>query len=246
MKSIFKVHPLTYGILFTVLASGYFNYFLIIAFILTIHDLGHIICLKLFNYQISKISVLPFGSIIDTNINPSAKTSEVFLISVAGILMQLILYPVMSALNSAGIINHISYHIFLNYNKIILLFNLLPIIPLDGSKIMMSLFESFFSYKMALKLVNISSLGGIVFFLCYMAYEGLNSYLIVAFLCYKTWEVIKNHAYFFNSFLVSRLSKKTHYSRIKYVFSIKSIHKNKYNFINNENEDKVLSNYFRL
>jgi len=136
LKNIFKIHPLTYFILLTVLLAGYFNYFLIISFILIMHDLGHIILFKLFNYQINKITILPFGSIIDTNIKLNDKTMHIFLISIAGVLMQLMLYPIMSLF-----LNTLDHQIFFQYNTIILCFNLLPIIPLDGSKIMGCLFE---------------------------------------------------------------------------------------------------------
>ncbi|MDD2409882.1 MAG: hypothetical protein PHD03_04120 [Bacilli bacterium] len=243
MKNLFKIHPITYVILLSVLLTGYFNYFLIISIILIIHDLGHIIMFKILNYKIKEIIILPFGSIIKSNINLSNKTLEIFLISIAGILFQILLYPIMDILNNL-FVNDISYKIFLNYNKIIILFNLLPIIPLDGSKIMLCFLENILSYKKALKIINIISVILIILLILYITYYGINSIIIISFLVYKTIDEIINHKYIFNKFLLERTLIKNNNKGIKYIKHIKNIFKNKYNFINNKSEDKVLKSLF--
>jgi len=243
LKNLFNIHPLTYIILLSVLLAGYFNYFLIIITILLIHDLGHIIFLKIYKYKIYNILILPFGSIINSSVNSNSKTVEILIISLAGVCMQGLLYPVFFLLNKYYI-SDLSYNIFLNYNKYILLFNLLPIIPLDGSKILLTFFESIFSYKKALWLLNVISIFIIIIFIIFLTYQGLNSYLIGLFLIYKTFEEIKNHKYIFNEFLLTRHLNKIKYYKVKYVKKIKNIFKNHYNFINNQNEEKILKVYY--
>ncbi len=243
MKNLFKIHPLTYLILVSVLLAGYFNYFLIITFILLIHDLGHILFLKYYKYKIYNITILPFGSIINASLNQNSKTSEALIISLAGIISQCLLYPIFYILN-LYYINDISYNIFLNYNKIILLFNLLPIIPLDGSKILLYLLENFISYKKTLKLINITSILMIIVFIIYLSFNGLNSYVIIIFLIYKTYEEIKDHKYIFNKFLLERYLSNNKYQKVRYIKKIKDIFKNRYNFINNQNEEKILKSHY--
>ena len=243
LKNLFKIHPITYLILISVLFSGYFNYFLVISFIILTHDLGHIIFLKFYRYQIYHITVLPFGSMIDSSINSNSPTVETLIISLAGIVFQLILFPIFKVLN-LYIINDISYNIFLNYNYLIILFNLLPIIPLDGSKVLLCLLESFMSYKKVLRLINILSILGILLFIFYLAFNGLNSYLIIIFLLYKTYEEIKNHKYVFNQFLLNRYLSNNRYIKIKYINKITDIFKNRFNFIENQNEEKFLKAYY--
>lgn len=244
MKNLFKIHPITYLILISVLLSGYFNYFLIISFILIIHDLGHILFIKLFNYKVYDITILPFGSNINSSVNQNSKTIHIFLISIAGIIMQLILYPIFYYLN-LYYINSISYNIFLNYNKLIILFNLLPIVPLDGSKVLLTILENIFSYKRALKIINLTSIIMIIIFTLYLSFTGLNSYLIIIFLLYKTYEEIKNHNYVFNKFLLNRYLVDNKNKKIKYITKIKYIFKNRYNFINNQNEEKILLRLYK-
>lgn len=243
MKNLFKIHPITYLILISILITGYYNYFLIISFILIIHDIGHITVLKVLKYNIKEIIILPFGAIIKSNINLTNNTLEIFLISIAGIIFQLFLYPFMFLLNNF-FINDISYNIFLNYNKIIILFNLLPIIPLDGSKILLCFLENYLSYKKALKILNGFSIIMIILFIIYLSYNGLNSYIIIIFLLYKTIEEIINHKYIFNKFLFERILNKNNNKRIKHIKHIKYLFKNKYNFINNKSEEKVIKTLF--
>ena len=239
LKNIFKIHPLTYLVLISILLCGYFNYFLIIALILIVHDLGHLIMFKIYGYQILSIMILPFGSMINTNLNANAKTSELFLISLAGVSCQLLLYPIM-----ALILNPLNYQIFLEYNQILIVFNLLPIIPLDGAKLMMALLEICFSYKTALKLLNLVSIITLIILLYYLAFNALNTYLIIGFLAYQTYQAIVKHQYLFNQFLLTRYLKKHSYRQLKYIDNIKQIFKNKYNFIKGKSEDKVLAAYF--
>ena len=243
MKNLFKIHPFTYFICLTILLSGYFNYFLIISIILIIHDLGHIMLIKLFKYKIKEVEILPFGSHINTNISPNSKTLELFFISLAGIVFQLLLFPLIYSLNGV-IINHISYNIFLKYNRLLIIFNLLPIIPLDGSKILQSILENFFSYKKVLVIINIISIIGIIIFIIYQTLYSLNAYLILGFLGYKTYELIKNTGYLFNQFILSRYLDVRKNRKVKYVKELKEIYKNRYNFINGKSEEKVISNLF--
>jgi len=239
LKNLFKIHWVSYFILLSVLLAGYFNYFLIISIILIFHDFGHIILIKLFGYKINKIEILPFGSIMTTNIGPNTNSFKILIISLGGILMQLLLFLIMPYFLSS-----INYPIFIKYNTLLIFFNLLPIIPLDGSKILSSLLESFISYKKAMVLINFISLFSIVLFIIFLTFHALNSYLVVSFLVYKTYETIKNHHYYFHHFLLDRHLNKTKFKNIKHILSIKLIHKNKYNFIDNQNEDKVLNSYF--
>ena len=51
MKSIFKINPVTYFLLLSILLCGYFNYFVVIFVILFFHEIGHMMMIKLFkNY----------------------------------------------------------------------------------------------------------------------------------------------------------------------------------------------------
>lgn len=243
MKITFKIHPITYLILLSVLLCGMFNYFLIISTILITHDLGHILTMKRFKITINEIIILPFGSIIISNIKHNINSLKLLLISISGILFQLILIIIVNILFNNGIINNISLDIFNKYNKLIILFNLLPIIPLDGSKILLSINELFIPYKKCLNINNIISIILIIIFTI-KNNLNLNLILIISYLLIKTIIEIKNHNYIFNNFLLERYLIKPKFKKIKYINNIKNIYKNKYNFINNISEEKYLNKKF--
>lgn len=238
-----NIHPLSTFILLGILLCGYFNYFLIISIILICHDLGHLILMKIFNVKIIDIQILPFGSMINTNIKYNLSSTKLFLISIGGILVQLVLYLVFYLLLKFNIISNLSYQIFLTYNKLIIIFNILPIIPLDGSKILLSFLERVFPYKISLKILNYISLLSILLFIFFNE-MNLNLLLIGAFLLFKTYTEIFEHSFIFNKFLLERYLYEIKYKRVKNIKDIKRIYKNKYNFINNESEDKILAKIF--
>ncbi len=240
-----SINPITYFLLLVILLCGYFNYFLIISIILFIHDLGHLIILKLLNIKVDSIEILPFGSLINTNIGYNIKSIYLFLISISGILMQIVLYLIFYLLFSYGLISDLSYNIFIIYNKLIIIFNLLPIIPLDGSKILFSLLENIISYKKCLIIMNIISIISIIIFI-FINTMNLNLLLISFFCLFKTYLEIANHSFIFNKFLLERYIYHYKYKKVKNVGSIKNIYKNRLNFINNEREDKILAKIFDI
>ncbi len=78
-----------------------------------------------YKIRINKITIFPFGSIIDTNIKYNEKSYIKFLIAFGGVIFQLFLYFIFYYLFRLGIIFRIDYQIFMRYNLMIILFNLL-------------------------------------------------------------------------------------------------------------------------
>lgn len=223
---------------------GYFNYLVIIIFILFFHDLGHIFIIKILKYKINKIEIYPFGGIIKTNIGLNSRSIDIFLISIAGIMMQLILFLIFNILFKLGFISLLSYNIFNKYNLLILLFNLLPIYPLDGSKMLSSLLEYFLSFKLTILLSYLISLIFIVILIFYNYIYSLNNYLIIGFLLFKIIEFIKGYKFILNKFYLERLYDNFEYNKVKYIKNINNLRKNYYNFINNESEKKLLARLY--
>ena len=123
------------------------------------------------------------------------------------------------------------------------MFNLLPIIPLDGSKMLLSLLELKIPFKLSLKIMNIIS---IIFIFIFFLYNkiNLNMLLLTTFLLFKTYIEIIEHKNIFNKFLLERYLYKLDYKKIKKVSSLNQIYKNRQNFINNNSEYKILRKKF--
>lgn len=244
MKSIFKINPVTYFLVLSVLLCGYFNYFLVIFIILFFHECGHLLIIKLFKLELAKIEILPFGAIIKLDLQSNISSVKLLLISSFGVVMQMFLYVPFLFFYNNGFITELTYNIFLTYNKFIILFNIMPIVPLDGSKILGSVLEMIMPYKLNLKLINLLSIIAILGF-AKVSEFNLSLIIIICFLVVETFKLVRNHNYIFNSFLLERYLYDIKHRRVKNVKSINQIYKNYYNFINNVKERDVLYSKFK-
>ena len=134
-----KINISFYFIMFLFLYSGYINIFFSYIFILIIHDLGHIIFIKLFKNNITKIIIFPFGGIINIDSGPRNNFLKELFISIGGILSQVIL------------IIFLKNPDLIRINRYIILTNILPVKPLDGSKTLSCILKLFINEKKLLK-----------------------------------------------------------------------------------------------
>ena len=193
---IIRLDYTTLYLLFILLLCGYIRVGLIIFFIVLFHELGHVLVCLLFKYKIISITIYSFGGI--TNIEKDINTSpnKEIILSLAGIFMQIIL------------IFFIKDTTFIKYNLSIMLFNLLPIIPLDGSFLLKAILNKFFSFKRAYFLYIIISIISILIYTVYNYKYSLNNYLIISIFFYRIYKDIKNYKYIYNRFLLERYLKK--------------------------------------
>lgn len=197
-------------------------------------------------YKIEKIEILPIGANIKTNMNLNSNSLHLFLVSISGIIMQIILFFLIIFLFKYNLVSNITYNIFFKYNLVLLLFNLLPIYPLDGLKALNSLLELFLSFRTSLILSYFLSII-FLFLFFYVNYKyKLNNYLIIAFLLTKLILYIKEYKFILKKFLLERYLSFKNYKKVTYIKKIKDIRKNRYNFINQESERKVLAKMFDL
>ena len=207
---IIKVNFLTLYFLLLLFLCGYLKIGIIIFLIVLFHELGHIFFIKLFKYKIINVTLYPFGGItkIDKDIN--TPLNKELLIACGGIIFQLILFIIIYFVP----INVITKELLYKYNMSILLFNMLPIIPLDGSIIINSLLNKIFSYKVSYYLYIIISIIFSIFYLFFNYWYSLNNYLIVSLFIIKTYYAIKNYKYLKARLLLERYLNKYEYRYI--------------------------------
>ena len=201
---IIKVNFLTLYFLLLLFLCGFIKIGLIIFFIVILHELGHVFFIKLFKYKIIDITIYPFGGIIKTDKDINTPPNKELLISSGGILAQIILFIVISFLP----INILTKEIFYKYNLSIMFFNILPIIPLDGSIIINSLLNKVLSYKISYYLYIIISIIFTIIYFLFNYWYSINNYLIVSLFIIKTYYAIKNYKYLKTRFLLERYLNK--------------------------------------
>ena len=153
MKNI-SIKPITYYFLLLCFLCGIIKNVLILFMIVIIHEIGHIITIKLFKYKIESIDIYPFGGITSINKMINSSITKDLIIAINGVLFQ---YIVITIILRYIPFKYNTFNMINTYNKTIIVFNLLSIIPLDGSKIVFDLFSYKFSYKLSYLLTFILS-----------------------------------------------------------------------------------------
>ncbi len=219
MKTIFsklKIHEATYLLFLIFLLTGHIKNIFIIFLIVLFHELGHVFWLKHFHYEINQIEILPFGGLTKTNKLVNTPISHDILIYLGGVSFQFLLYIFFILFNHFGIIYFQTYQMFLTYNTAILIFNLLPIRPLDGGEIMRLGLEKYFSFYQAQKLSNFLSFFFLFLFFLSNITFNLNNYLICSFLLVKLYELVKIRPILQNKFYLERLFYTFPYTKIRH------------------------------
>jgi len=243
----FKINNYTYLFFIICALCGYIKNITIIFVICLIHELGHIFFIKLFKYKIISIELLPFGGFttIDKRIN--ANINKDLLIAFGGIIFQLVLLIIVFCLKNK--FNLITYNLIINYSTILIVFNLLPIIPLDGNQILHLLLEKIFSYHMSYYLNAIISIICLLMFFIINYIYNLDNYFIISFLLYKIILYVKNYKYNKKRFLLERYLYDLEYCKIdNHTKNINSLKKGVLHYFkeNNKyiNEKEKLKNLF--
>ena len=234
MKISFSITFYIFSIL--ILISGYINYFLIYLGIMFIHELGHIIAIKICKNKIIKIKFYPFGGIMETNINFNISSIKLFFISISGVLAQSLLFIIVFD-NSTY-----NYDIFYNLNLSLIIYNLLPIYPLDGYKIVLSISENYFKYRISIIISNIIS----ILFIFFFYIQTKNAYIFILIYIMNVTNIIE-YPYIINKFILERYLYKTKRNKNKYINKVKNIYKSRNNYILCDNiykeEEEVLEKY---
>lgn len=164
-----KFHLSFFWIFFLVLAyfSNVLRTYLIIFLMLFIHEMGHIIVAKYYKYEVSEITIFPFGFYSRISNLDYASSFELFMMMLGGLMMHFFFYIFLIFLYKFDNIS-ISYYEYLqNINLSILMFNIIPIYPLDGGRCMFSIVRMFFNYKISKMIIYFISFIIIIYLFVY-------------------------------------------------------------------------------
>ncbi len=128
-----------YFLFFYFLFERNIKYIAALTLVILIHELGHILAMKFFNYNGSKLLILPFLGKFVSDKNLSISQWQLSYIILAGPLPGLIIAFILYWMNNQENNQTIKMlaHSFLFIN----LFNLLPLFPLDGGRLLETLFS---------------------------------------------------------------------------------------------------------
>lgn len=209
-------HPMFLVTILIFILLGRFRIISYFMLLIIVHELGHIITGIYFKWKINKVILLPFGCLTKFDIDINTCLFEEFIVSISGVIIQFIFYIIIR--------NKISYYYFDYINSFLIIFNLLPIKPLDGSKILNVFINKITSFYNSLYISSYISLISIIIINIILFNINRLIVFISLFLIIETLKNYKNTNNIFNKFLLERYLNKYKFKKLK---RIKNVHKMK-------------------
>jgi stage IV sporulation protein FB len=214
-----QIHPLLWIIIALAVATAHFIELMMVLLIIFVHEMGHGAAASFFSWRIKKIALLPFGGVAEMDEHGNRPLKEELLVVLAGPLQHVWMIAVAYMLLFAGILPEKWHSLFIDYNLMVLLFNLLPIWPLDGGKllfIMMSMNASFQEAHLRTLSISAGALGIFSVTLIFIAPLTLNVWVIIGFLAFSLHYEWKQRKFIFMRFLMERhYGKQAEFTQLK-------------------------------
>ncbi len=213
----FRFHPLFVLVMMCSVATGYFLELITLFGIVLIHELGHVAAARGYGWNVREIQLLPFGGVARIDSSGSVTAWKEIVVALAGPLQNGLMILLAKGMQQLGYWGDEWGNYFILSNLIIALFNLLPILPLDGGKVLQALVSRCMSYHRTILYCSVVSL----FFSFAFALTSvmrwhsfglqMNQLIIGLFLLYSNWYGYRNLPYYFFRFL---MGKSTELSRM--------------------------------
>lgn len=206
-----------------------FKEFLMIFSIIIVHEIGHFLAANYYKWNLDKISIYPFGGCVKFNEKINKPIKEEFIILISGPLMQIFFFIFVYFLLNEGLVTYRNFIIFKTYHYTLLLFNLLPIYPLDGGRLLNLIMNMFFPYKKGNKLVIIISI--VVLLSSLYFYSNINYIFMGILLLSELIIYLKRQNYLYNKMLLERYIYKENHKKFKIIKNKDSMYKDKRHII---------------
>lgn len=225
---------------------GMIKYVITIFGIVLVHEMGHFLVARIFHRKVISVEILPFGGLLKMDTPISEDILEDLLISIAGIGAQLILGLAFYLFWHFGFLETEVYKSIKYYNVIIIAFNILPLKPLDGSKMFSLLGELFAPYRIMLFATVLISTFGIIFVAIKDISIVRGNFIVFLFIALTTYREYRNIPFLVNRFYLERANKTFFFPKRAYINRREEMYKNRYNFIKGEPERIYLQRFFRF
>ena len=180
---------------------------------------------KILGINVKYIYIYPLGGISKFNMLLNDYIWKELLILLAGPLTQNIAYIIL-----INIFNR-DREVILIYHLSILIFNLLPIYPLDGGRIVNLLFNIFIPYKKSLQLiVKISYITTLIIFIIQKNIT-INIIVMLLFLLIIIHKEENKVNFIYNKFLLERVMNNYNFKRRKMINNITNFYRNRTHLI---------------
>ncbi len=153
-----RLHPLLIIFILLSFLTGTFVQLFIILLLVFIHELGHYIAAVYYKWRIDYIMLWVFGGVMKTDEASHRPVKEELIVTLAGPLQHVFIYLILQVIGLFQVLPEQLIEQVHYYNVILLLFNLLPIYPLDGGKLLLLCYSAFTAYYASLRTTYLFSI----------------------------------------------------------------------------------------
>lgn len=201
------IHPLLWFVMALAIITGHFIELSLFLLIILIHELGHVLAAYYYSWRIKKISLLPFGGVAEVDEHGNRPLIEETFVTIAGPIQHFFMIGLAFLLNNFSFFPVYLYDLFIDFNLMVLLFNLLPIWPLDGGKLVYIWRSHIDAFPIAqTKTITISACCLFLFLMILLFVQplNLNLWIVISFLAFTLYYEWKHKRYVFVRFLLER------------------------------------------
>jgi stage IV sporulation protein FB len=214
-----RVHFLFWIVILWAVLTGHFIEIVTLFVLVIIHELGHLTAAWSFGWRISSLELLPFGGVARTDEWGTVPAREEIVVALAGPFHNVMMVLVGFLFHLGGWWTEEWTAYFVKGNAMLAGFNLLPIYPLDGGRVLQALLSYVLPYRRCLEWSLKGSLflsGGLVMLGLFGSGGAvhLNLVMVALFLCHANWMALRQKELQYMSFLIRRRDRLTGGARV--------------------------------
>lgn len=202
-----KFDPSFYAMTLLAIFLGYLNEYIIFALTILVHECGHLMMAAFYNWRFEQIKFFAFGGIMEFQGELNKSNVEDFVVSSGGIVFNFLcfLLLILARERISPYVNLTLYDYAIGSQLFVIFFNLTPLPPLDGSRLLNAFLCCYFPYKVVLKIMKIINIVLIVLFMAITFFNDFRQiYLVMSFLVYSTIKYNKQIYFLFQRFLLQK------------------------------------------
>lgn len=205
-----RINPLFWLIIGLSILTGHFREIILLFLVVFVHEMGHYIGAHLFQWRVKKIELFPFGGVAEVEEHGNRPFREEIIVTLLGPLQHVWMVAAAYLIYHLGWWELEGYKWFVKMNISLLVFNMLPVWPLDGGKLVFTAASSIFPFKKAHTVFLIYSFSTLlILFFSFLPRDPLhlNLWLVTIFLAVSHYIEWKRRPFVFLRFLMSRSSE---------------------------------------
>ena len=241
----FEISPIATVFIILTLLTNTYKLFFIFFLITFIHELGHVIAAMILKLKVKKIKLMAVGFNAEIEDLDYTNSLKEFIVVVAGPLTYFVTIFLLNYLYKIDFISYNAYTQALQVNKYDLFFNLLPLIPLDGGRIIKIIIDNFFTSKKSMIITIVLSNIFLILFMCYTI--NTPQWLLYVFLIITNISYILTINKKWKLFLLKRLFLNNKYK--EKIHNYNDIYRNRNNYVIKDhyllNEKQLIINIIR-